>query len=122
MSPEKWRPLRLVLSVLTTVKLKKARTGFMIIGMHRTFWIISWTCLFPEFFAFHNTQGSWFIRVLCQVLLEQHEHRDLLSMLTEVNWRVATEFTTNTKANHPEFHGRRTMPWVASMLRKDVKV
>ena len=47
--------------------------------------------------------------------------RDLLSMLNEVNWRVATNFTTST-VNRPEFHGRRTMPWVASMLRKDVKV
>ena len=71
--------------------------------------------VFLEYYAVRgHTQGSWFIRELCDVLLEQHEWCDLLSMLTEVNWRV-TRHTTRKD-------GLRMMPWIASMLTTPVRL
>ena len=77
------------------------------------------TDIFLGFIAFGDNNGSWFVRKLCQVLLEQHGEWDLVSMLTEVNYRVATEFTTNI-AGDEVYHDRQTVSWVASMLTKQV--
>ena len=75
------------------------------------------TC-FPGYIGFGDDHGSWFIHELCQVLLEQYGERDLESMLTEVNHRV-TKYTTKIPRDKDD--KRKSVPWVASMLTKQVR-
>ena len=85
-------------------------------------WYICWVFFifrtFSDFTALHHSKGSWFIKSLCAVLESQHKCRDLFGMLNAVCFQVATEY--ETKSHYPKRNERRTMPWVASMLRKKV--
>ena len=79
------------------------------------------TYMFPGYKAFGKEEGSWFIQKLCQVLTKQHEERDLESMLIEVNHRVATEHITKMPTKDGgRLDKKRSVPWVASMLTKQV--
>ena len=70
------------------------------------------------YFAYHTSGGSPFIKHLCDVLDAQHEEEDLLTMLTHVNWKVATEYETRMK--EAAFNKRRIVPSLEHMLLTEV--
>ena len=77
--------------------------------------------MFPGYKAFGKEEVSWFIQKLCQVLTKQHRKQDLESMLIEVKHRLATEHITKMpKKEGGRFDKKRSVPWVASMLTKQV--
>ena len=55
--------------------------------------------------------GSWYISHLCEVLTNYYLHRDLLSMLTIVNYRVSEAYTNK---------GHKQCPAPVTLLRKQV--
>jgi len=76
----------------------------------------------PGFYSFRRASGSWFVTCLCGVLQTQHRKLDLLSMLTLVNHQMAYEFSSNTPGRENRHtHRRRIVPWICSMLTKDVR-
>lgn len=51
----------------------------------------------PGYFSWRNTtRGSWFIQALTEELAEHGKKRDLLTLLTFVNQKVALNFESNT--------------------------
>lgn len=74
----------------------------------------------PGFYSWRNTtNGSWFIQAFTSVLVENYKELDLVSMLTITNQRVAFDFESNTP-NLPDFHQRKQIPMIASMLTRRV--
>ena len=71
------------------------------------------------FYSFRRGIGSWFVISLCNVLQTCHKDTDLQTMLTKVNHQVACEFSVNTPRDL-RTHGRHIVPWIASMLTKDL--
>ncbi|XP_054584979.1 caspase-7 isoform X3 [Eptesicus fuscus] len=62
--------------------------------------------------------GSWFVQALCATLNEYGKSLDLLQILTRVNYRVARHF--ESRSNDPQFHEKKQIPCVVSMLTKDL--
>jgi len=58
-----------------------------------------------------SKNGSWFVSALVSVVLEMGEEEHLMDMLTEVNRRVAEEFTCSLGKS-------KQIPGPVSMLRK----
>ncbi len=79
--------------------------------------------IFSGFFSFRRGTGSWFMTSLCNVLQTCHKQIDLMSMLTRVNHQVAFEYESNTPGRSLDkrrTHRRRIVPWICSMLTKDL--
>ena len=70
----------------------------------------------PGYYSWRNTSnGSWFIQAFVAAMEEHNKDLDLLSIFTIVNQKVAYDFESNTP-NLPEFHQRKQIPMIASML------
>lgn len=75
----------------------------------------------PGLCAWRNeSKGSWFIQSLCDVLEEHAETKDLLSMSTIVNRRVALDYQSY---NHKDVskHKKKQVPLIYSTLTRDLK-
>ncbi|XP_061421257.1 caspase-7-like [Lethenteron reissneri] len=71
------------------------------------------------YFSWRNpAQGSCFIQSLCSELQEHGQRMELTKLLTRVNRRVATEFTSNT--TDADFNNSKQIPCVVSMLTKEL--
>jgi len=74
----------------------------------------------PGYYSWRNTtNGSWFIQAFTSVLMDHYKELDLLSMFTITNQKVAYDFESNTP-NLTEFHQRKQIPMIASMLTRRV--
>lgn len=74
----------------------------------------------PGFYSWRNTtNGSWFIQAFVTALAEHYQDLDLLSIFTITNQKVAYDFESNTP-NLPDFHQRKQIPMIASMLTRKV--
>lgn len=75
----------------------------------------------PGFYSWRNTtRGSWFIQALTTELRENSYNCDLLTLLTFVNRRVATDYESNTPDNHI-MHAQKQIPCITSMLTRIVQ-
>lgn len=73
----------------------------------------------PGFYAWRNsTRGSWFVQALVDVLRENWQRMDLLSMMTRVSKRVAYDFESN--ASKEFMNRKKQIPCITSMLTRDV--
>ncbi|XP_060634628.2 caspase-3 [Anolis sagrei] len=71
----------------------------------------------PGYYSWRNSsEGSWFIQSLCLMLKQYSQKLELMQILTRVNRKV-TEFTSCS--NQPDFHGKKQIPCIMSMLTKD---
>ncbi len=73
----------------------------------------------PGYYAFHTDEGSPFLTILCDVLEKSFTKVDLLTMLTEVNLKVATEYESRMP-DHPHLDKRRVVPSIEQMLLDEV--
>ncbi|XP_060876415.1 caspase-1-like [Metopolophium dirhodum] len=73
----------------------------------------------PNFVAWRNLKGSWFIEALCDALNKYGFVHDLLTILTIVNHKVAIEFESNS--NDPKMNKKKQIPCITSMLTRFVK-
>ena len=80
---------------------------------------------FAGFYSFRRSKGvragSWFVIALLDVIKEYGRQYDLETLMTLVSQEVvhSSEYLSNIK-KHPEFNHRKIVPWIASMLVKDV--
>ncbi|KAI0241409.1 Caspase-3 [Lamellibrachia satsuma] len=73
----------------------------------------------PGYFSWRNSnKGSWFIQALCKVFQKDLGERDILTLLTEVNFIVAYEFQSN--ASRPDMNRKKQIPSIVSMLTKQL--
>jgi hypothetical protein len=73
----------------------------------------------PGYFSWRNsTKGSWFIQALCRMLDRYGGTRDLLWIMTRVNYAVAYEFESN--ASREYMNRKKQIPCIMSMLTKDL--
>ncbi|CAN2388675.1 Belongs to the peptidase C14A family [Pristimantis euphronides] len=71
----------------------------------------------PGYYSWRNTvNGSWFIQSLCEMLKLHSKSLELVQILTCVNHMVALEFESGS--NQIEFHEKKQIPCVVSMLTK----
>ncbi|XP_077158392.1 caspase-3 isoform X3 [Paroedura picta] len=71
----------------------------------------------PGYYSWRNSSdGSWFIQSLCLMLKNYAKKLELMQILTRVNSKVA-EFSSCS--NRPDFHGKKQIPCIVSMLTKD---
>ncbi|XP_029165327.1 caspase-like [Nylanderia fulva] len=71
-----------------------------------------------SFYSWRNPDvGSWFIQALCEELDLHGRRRDLLSLMTFVNRRVAIEYQSYVPQNE-KFHGKKQIPSIVSMLTR----
>ena len=64
-------------------------------------------------------RGSWFVQALCDVLeREVPAGKDLLTMMTRVNQKVANEFESNVE--NSSMSRKKQVPCIVSMLTKDL--
>ncbi|XP_077790367.1 caspase-3 isoform X1 [Podarcis muralis] len=71
----------------------------------------------PGYYSWRNSSdGSWFIQSLCGMLKQHATKLELMQILTRVNRKVA-EFSSYS--NRPDFHGKKQIPCIVSMLTKD---
>lgn len=71
----------------------------------------------PGYYSWRNTMnGSWFIQSLCEMLAVHGKTLELVQILTCVNHMVALEF--ESCSNEREFHEKKQIPSVVSMLTK----
>lgn len=61
-------------------------------------------------------EGSWYIKVLCEVLDSDSKKDDLLSMMTKVARKVGTEFQSSSENKFEE--GKVQIPTVMSTLMR----
>ncbi|KAG8592103.1 hypothetical protein GDO81_000406 [Engystomops pustulosus] len=74
----------------------------------------------PGYYSWRNTvNGSWFIQSLCEMLKLHGKSLELVQILTCVNHMVALEF--ESCSNHIEFHAKKQIPCVVSMLTKSLR-
>lgn len=70
------------------------------------------------FYSWRNPDvGSWFIQALCKELELHGRSRDLLSLMTFVNRRVAIEYQSYVPKNE-KFHAKKQIPSIVSMLTR----
>ncbi|KAL0105884.1 hypothetical protein PUN28_015954 [Cardiocondyla obscurior] len=73
---------------------------------------------YDGFYSWRNPDsGSWFIQALCEELELHGRSRDLLSLMTFVNRRVAIEYQSYVPENE-RFHGKKQIPSIVSMLTR----
>ncbi|XP_066581905.1 caspase-1-like [Prorops nasuta] len=73
---------------------------------------------YDGFYSWRNPdEGSWFIQALCEELKENGRKRDLLTLLTFVNRRVAVEYQSYTPQQE-SFHAKKQIPSIMSMLTR----
>ncbi|XP_072857501.1 caspase-3 [Pogona vitticeps] len=71
----------------------------------------------PGYYSWRNSsEGSWFIQSLCMMLKQYARKLELMQILTRVNRKVS-EYSSYS--NHPDFHGKKQIPCIMSMLTKD---
>nr|XP_056711889.1 caspase-3 [Euleptes europaea] len=71
----------------------------------------------PGYYSWRNSSdGSWFIQSLCVMLKQYAKKLELMQILTRVNRKVA-EFSSCS--NRSDFHGKKQIPCIVSMLTKD---
>ena len=85
---------------------------------------LSYFFSFTGYFSFRLSSGSPFINHLCDGL-RKHKEDDLLAILTWVQSQVAIKYSSNAPStvNDPSrrnFHNKKQMPWIASMLTRNV--
>ncbi|XP_026480652.1 caspase-1-like [Ctenocephalides felis] len=72
----------------------------------------------PGYYSWRNTtNGSWFMQALCNELQLNGKTRDLLTLLTFVCRRVATDFESNTP-DSIIMHRKKQIPCITSMLTR----
>lgn len=82
----------------------------------QTDFLVAYAAL-PGFYSFRNTaDGSWFIQALCEELNKRSDECDLLKILTRASQSVANDKISFS--DKPEFHLKKQIPCVATMLRK----
>ncbi|XP_012063639.1 PREDICTED: LOW QUALITY PROTEIN: caspase-1-like [Atta cephalotes] len=75
---------------------------------------------YDGFFSWRNpNNGSWFIQALCEELDLHGRSRDLLTIMTFVNRRVAIEYQSYVPQNE-KFHAKKQIPSIVSMLTRFV--
>ncbi|CAB0004618.1 unnamed protein product [Nesidiocoris tenuis] len=75
----------------------------------------------PGFYSWRNTgKGAWFIQALVTELEESGMLYDILTILTFVNRRVATDFESNVPDNSL-MHAKKQVPYITFMLTRLVK-
>lgn len=73
---------------------------------------------YDGFYSWRNPDsGSWFIQALCEELDLHGRTRDLLSLMTFVNRRVAIEYQSYVPENE-KFHAKKQIPSIVSMLTR----
>uniref|UniRef100_A0A1L8DJA7 Putative caspase n=1 Tax=Nyssomyia neivai TaxID=330878 RepID=A0A1L8DJA7_9DIPT len=73
---------------------------------------------FEGHYSWRNPEnGSWFIEVLYEELKRYGTERDLLTLLTGVNRRVAYEYQSNVPSN-TKMDSKKQQPSIVSMLNK----
>ncbi|XP_072760656.1 caspase-1-like [Anoplolepis gracilipes] len=73
---------------------------------------------YDGFYSWRNPDvGSWFIQALCEELDLHGCKRDLLSLMTSVNRRVAIEYQSYVPQNE-RYHGKKQIPSIVSMLTR----
>ncbi|XP_055693561.1 caspase-1-like [Lutzomyia longipalpis] len=73
---------------------------------------------FEGHYSWRNPEnGSWFIEVLYEELKKYGTERDLLTLLTGVNRRVAYEYQSNVPSN-VKMDSKKQQPSIVSMLNK----
>ncbi|RLU23490.1 hypothetical protein DMN91_003695, partial [Ooceraea biroi] len=73
---------------------------------------------YDGFYSWRNPNaGSWFIQALCEELDLHGRSRDLLSLMTFVNRRVAIEYQSYVPENE-RYHAKKQIPSVVSMLTR----
>ncbi|KAM9618155.1 caspase-7 isoform 1-T3 [Trichechus inunguis] len=73
----------------------------------------------PGYYSWRNSgRGSWFVQALCSVLNEHGKHLEIMQILTRVNFMVARDF--ESQSNVPQFHKKKQIPCVVSMLTKEL--
>lgn len=89
---------------------------FMVLILMHKIWIVFFS--FSGHFSWRNPEaGSWFIQSICKEFEQSAEIRDLLTMLTFVNRRVAIEYQSYMPQNR-HFHERKQIPSIVSMLTR----
>ncbi|KAK2175514.1 hypothetical protein NP493_727g01078 [Ridgeia piscesae] len=79
--------------------------------------LLAWSTV-PGYYAFRHADGSPFIEYLCEGLRQRTEH-DLLTILTWVQNQVAIKYTATLDLENG-LRRCKQMPWVASMLTRNV--
>ncbi len=73
----------------------------------------------PGYYAFHTDAGSPFLMILCSVLQKNYRDLDLLTMLTKVTSRVATEYESRmSESSHLD--KRHIVPCTEHILLDEV--
>ncbi|XP_033230599.1 caspase-1-like [Belonocnema kinseyi] len=73
---------------------------------------------YDGYYSWRNQEaGSWFIQAICEEFEQSARTRDLLTMLTFVNRRVAIEYQSYVPQNR-HFHERKQIPSIVSMLTR----
>ncbi|XP_018302392.1 caspase-1 isoform X1 [Mycetomoellerius zeteki] len=73
---------------------------------------------YDGFFSWRNPDtGSWFIQALCEELDLHGRSRDLLTIMTFVNRRVAIKYQSYVPQNE-KFHAKKQIPSIVSMLTR----
>ncbi|XP_011631290.1 caspase-1-like isoform X1 [Pogonomyrmex barbatus] len=73
---------------------------------------------YDGFYSWRNSErGSWFIQALCEELNLHGHKRDLLSLMTFVNRRVAIEYQSYVPEN-ATWHAKKQIPSIVSMLTR----
>uniref|UniRef100_A0A1B0CYU0 Caspase n=1 Tax=Phlebotomus papatasi TaxID=29031 RepID=A0A1B0CYU0_PHLPP len=73
---------------------------------------------FEGHYSWRNPEnGSWFIEVLYEELKKYGTERDILTLLTGVNRKVAYEYQSNVPSN-PKMDSKKQQPTIVSMLNK----
>ncbi|XP_015431252.1 PREDICTED: caspase-1-like, partial [Dufourea novaeangliae] len=73
---------------------------------------------YDGFYSWRNPDaGSWFIQALCEELNLNGRTRDLLTIMTFVNRRVAIQYQSFVP-NNKDFHGKKQIPSIVSMLTR----
>ena len=71
----------------------------------------------PGYYSWRNSaNGSWFIQSLGHILKNDAKEKNLLEMLTKVNYQVAYEFESKTE--FPKNDRMKQMPCISSTLTK----
>ncbi|XP_048509283.1 caspase-like isoform X2 [Athalia rosae] len=73
---------------------------------------------YDGFYSWRNPDaGSWFVQAICKELALNGKSRDLLTIMTFVNRRVALDFQSYVPQND-KMHAKKQIPSVVSMLTR----
>ncbi|KAK5925523.1 hypothetical protein CgunFtcFv8_018039 [Champsocephalus gunnari] len=72
----------------------------------------------PGYYSWRNqSNGSWFMQSLCEMLQRFSGELELMQIMTRVNRKVALHFESSS--NLPGYSGKKQIPCIVSMLTKD---